>query len=150
MLDDLQLLASWQSQPHVAEWWDANAPYDESDLSDARVSRCIVLFEGRPFAFMQDYTVHGWEDHHFANLPTGSRGIDQFIGDPDMIDQGHGTSFIKARMKSLFEVGAPVIATDPHPENARAIYVYRKLGFAPSGTQQETKWGIIQPMIAKR
>lgn len=99
---------------------------------------------------MQDYTVHGWEDHHFAELPKGSRGIDQYIGDPEMIGVGHGSAFIGARMQTLFDQGAPVIATDPHPDNERAIAVYRKLGFEPSGPPQETKWGLILPMLARR
>lgn len=104
----------------------------------------------RPFAFMQDYTVHGWENHHFAKLPKGSRGIDQYIGDPDMIGVGHGSAFIGARVQTLFDEGAPVIATDPHPDNKRAIAVYRKLGFGPFGPPQETQWGLILPMRARR
>ena len=149
-LDDLALLKAWQLNPHVLEWWDADEPYGESDLADPRVTRCIVSIGGRPFAFMQDYTVHGWPDHHFAGLPRGSRGIDQYIGDPEMVGLGHGPAFIGARMQALFDDGAPVIATDPHPDNERAIAVYRKLGFEPSGPVQETEWGLILPMTAKR
>ena len=148
-LDDLDLLMAWQSTPHVREWWDSEEPYDEADLADPRVARWIVSNAGRPFAFIQDYTVHGWEDHHFANLPNGSRGVDQYIGDPNMVGVGHGSAFIRIRMQALFDEGAPVIATDPHPDNARAIAVYRKLGFEPSGPSQETQWGLILPMVAK-
>ncbi len=140
---------AWQSAPHVGEWWDSDEPYDAEDLNDPRVARWIVSFDNKPFAFMQDYTVHGWDDHHFAHLPKGSRGIDQYIGDPEMIGVGHGSAFIRARMIALFRQGAPVIATDPHPENARAIAVYRKLGFEPSGLPQDTRWGVILPMLAK-
>jgi len=149
-LDDLGLLRGWLCQPHVRDWWDAGAPYDQEKLNDPRVSRWIVSAQGRPFAFMQDYTVHGWGDHHFAALPTGSRGIDQYIADPAMIGIGHGSAFIAARMKTLFDAGAPVIATDPHPENAHAIAVYKKLGFEPFGAPQDTPWGVILPMWARR
>lgn len=147
-LDDLDLLMGWQSNPHVCEWWDSDEPYDAADLADPRVERWIVSIANRPFAFIQDYTVHGWEDHHFAYLPKGSRGIDQYIGDPGMVGVGHGSSFINTRMQALFDDGAPVIATDPHPDNARAIAVYKKLGFVPSGPYQKTKWGLILPMLA--
>lgn len=99
---------------------------------------------------MQDYTVHGWENHHFAKLPEGSRGIDQYIGDPEMIGVGHGTAFIGARMRALFDGGVPVIGTDPHPANERAIAVYKKLGFEPLGLPQETQWGLILPMTARQ
>ncbi len=148
-MDDLPLLMKWQVQPHVSDWCGSDEAYDQEDLSDPRVSRWVVSIDGRAFAFMQDYTVHEWEDHHFAQLPKGARGIDQYIGDPKMIAIGHGTAFIKARMKSLFANGAPVIATDPHPDNKRAIAVYEKLGFKPSGRPQETPWGLISPMIAE-
>lgn len=149
-LDDLDLLMEWQSKPHVREWWDSDEPYDEEELADPRVARWIISTFGVPFAFMQDYTVHGWEDHHFAKLPKGSRGVDQYIGDPEMIGVGHGSAFIAARMQALFDEEAPVIATDPHPDNARAIAVYKKLGFEPFGPPQETQWGLILPMMARR
>ena len=111
-----------------------------------RVARWIVSMAGRPFAYMQDYTVHGWKDHPFFQLPEGCRGIDQFIGEPDMIEKGHGSAFIAERVKALFEEGAPVIATDPHPDNARAIAAYKKSGFREFGAPQETSWGPILPM----
>ena len=148
-LDDLDMLMGWRSNPHVREWWDSDEPYDEADLADPRVARWIVSNAERPFAFMQDYTVHGWEDHHFAHLPKGSRGIDQYIGDPEMVGVGHGSAFISMRMQAVFDEGAPVIATDPHPDNARAIAVYKKLGFEPFGPPQETQWGLVLPMLAK-
>tara|TARA_R110000737_G_scaffold318304_2_gene329184 strand:- start:1656 stop:2144 length:489 start_codon:yes stop_codon:yes gene_type:complete len=147
--DDLPLLWLWRSKPHVRKWWGASEPYREADLVDQRVNRLIVSHGERPFAFMQDYTVHGWEDHHFAFLPKGTRGIDQFIGEPDMVGEGHGSAFIRARMKTLFQDGTPMIATDPHPENARAIAVYKKLGFEPVGQTQKTNWGLILPMVAR-
>ncbi|MFN3663917.1 GNAT family N-acetyltransferase [Yoonia sp.] len=149
-LSDLALLRSWQSHPHVREWWDTDEPYSEQDLADSRVARRIVSQDARPFAFMQDYTVHGWDDHHFAHLPKGARGIDQYIGDPAMLGQGHGTAFIRQRIQTLFDQGAPMIATDPHPRNARAIAVYTTLGFTPIGPEQVTPWGLILPMVARR
>lgn len=149
-MDDLDMLLAWQSNSHVSEWWDSDAPFDEADLADNRVRQWIVSTTGRPFAFMQDYTVHGWDDHHFAHLPKGSRGIDQYIGDPDMIGVGHGSAFIGARMQALFDEDVPVIATDPHPDNERAIAVYEKLGFEPIGPPQKSQWGLILPMLAKR
>ena len=146
---DLALLARWQAEPHVRRWWDTAEPYDQAEMNDPRVSRWIVSANEHPFGFMQDYTVHGWKEHHFSNLPKGSRGIDQYIGDPEMLGLGHGSAFIAARMQALFDLGVPVIATDPHPQNERAISVYEKLGFKRSGPLQQTRWGLILPMIAQ-
>jgi len=147
---DFDLLVEWQSRPHVRKWWDTAEPFSEQKPEDPRVSRWIVSTAGRPFAYMQDYTVHGWDNHHFFGLPKGSRGIDQYIGEPDMMGKGHGPAFISARVRALFEQGAPVVATDPHPENARAIAAYKKSGFTESGPPQETPWGRILPMKASR
>ena len=146
---DLPLLLQWRAQPHVLEWWDAPTPNEEFEFDDPRVARYIVSFRQQPFGYIQDYDVHGWEGHHFADLPEHARGIDQYIGRRDMIGKGHGTRFIGLRMQALFKRGAPVIATDPHPENTRAIAVYRKLGFQPAGEPQDTQWGRILPMLAK-
>lgn len=149
-MGDLALLTRWQSHPHVQEWWGDDEPYDEEEINDRRVARWIVETDGIPFAFMQDYTVHGWEEHHFSQLLKGSRGIDQYIGEPEMIGLGHGSTFIAAQVRSLFDAGAPIIATDPHPNNERAIAVYKKVGFEVSGPPEETEWGLILPMQVKR
>lgn len=66
---DLELLLDWQSRPHVREWWDSTEPNEAKDFDDTRVARWIVGLSGQPFAYMQDYTVHGWDDHHFYDLP---------------------------------------------------------------------------------
>ncbi len=149
-MDDLPLLTKWQTKPHVRRWWESDAPYDAKDLADPRVARWIVSLDDRPFAFMQDYTVHGWDDHHFRDLPKGARGIDQFIGVADMVGCGHGSSFIKQHMIELLGAGAPIVATDPHPDNERAIAAYKKVGFQSIGPVQETKWGLILPMATLR
>ena len=147
--DDLDMLRSWRREPHVAAWWSEED--DENDYrADPRVDMRIVEADGRPFAFMQDYDVHGWAGHHFGHLPAGSRGTDQLIGDPAMLGRGHGTAFIAQRMAQLFAAGAPVLAVDPHPDNARAIAAYRKVGFRVAGVPRETEWGLILPMEAAR
>ncbi|NKB16629.1 MAG: acetyltransferase [Sphingomonadales bacterium] len=148
-LADFDLLRLWQEGPHVSRWWGREDPFDEEDLADPRVSRWIVSLEQRSFAYMQDYAVHGWGEHHFAFLPEGSRGIDQYIGETEMIGKGHGTAFIRQRMAEMFSRGVPVVATDPHPENLRAIAVYQKAGFQIAGTVQQTKWGLVLPMVAR-
>ena len=143
---DLTRLRQWQAQPHVSAWWGSDPDDDDAVRRDPRVDRFIVQADGTPFAFMQDYSVHGWPDHHFAALPPGSRGIDQYIGDPAMIGQGHGPAFIATRVAALFAAGAPVIATDPHPDNTRAIAAYKKVGFTAFAPPRETPWGLILPM----
>lgn len=143
---DRDLLLAWRATPHVRAWWGPATPGAESTQEDPRVSRWIVSLGARPIGFLQDYTVHGWDDHHFASLPKGTRGIDLYIGERDMIGLGHGSGLMAQRMRSLFAEGAPTIAVDPHPDNARAIAAYRRVRFEVFGPPRGTKWGRILPM----
>jgi aminoglycoside 6'-N-acetyltransferase len=139
---DLALLRRWRERPHVIEWWGAPDLEPEAEtLADGRVAMWIVEHLGRPIAYAQDYPVHAWENHPFAPLPPGSRGIDQYIGEPDMVGRGHGSAFVRAHCERLFAAGAPAIGTDPHPDNARAIRAYEKAGFRAAAGPVETRWG---------
>jgi len=61
--------------------------------------------------------------------PPGTRGIDQFIGEADMLGCGHGSAFIRAFVEGLLSDGTPRVLTDPDPANARAVRAYEKAGF---------------------
>lgn len=142
---DLTTIARWIETPAVAEWWiEADGrpapPVDVEDLGDPAMSIWIVEHGDTPFAYLQDYDPHAWPGHHFAHLPQGSRGIDQFIGVPEMLGLGHGSAFIRAYAETLFTRGVPAIGTDPHPANARAIRAYEKAGFGRRD-ETDTPWG---------
>ena len=146
----LPMIHRWLETPAVRQWWiDAEGkpadPIQADDLAAPSIDMWIVSLRGRPFAFMQDYDPHASQGHHFGHLPLRSRGIDQFIGDPDMIGRGHGPSFIRARLDALFDGGVPAVGTDPHPENAYAIRAYEKAGFCKTEIR-ETAWGRCQLM----
>ena len=146
---DLPLLARWRAQPHVERWWGPPVLEDAREtLAEGTVAMWIVAADGRPFAYAQDYDPHDWDGHHFAHLPGGSRGIDQYIGEPDMLDRGHGSAFVRQHVERLFAQGAPAVGTDPHPDNARAIRAYQKAGFAIAGGPLDTIWGRAVPMEA--
>ena len=66
----------------------------------------------------------------------GTRGIDLFIGEPDMIERGHGSALIRAFADERLRQGAPRMVTDPDPANLRAIRAYEKAGF------EKTAWSI--------
>jgi aminoglycoside 6'-N-acetyltransferase len=149
-LADLPMLNEWLRHPHVAEWWGAAATQVEEDLDDARCEMWVVSLDAVPFAYMQDYDVHGWDDHHLGHLPPGSRGIDQYIAEPQMLNAGHGTAFIRQRIDALFERGVPAVGTDAHPDNARAIAAYGKAGFRVTGGSVDTQWGLALVMQCDR
>lgn len=138
---DLPLLERWRAMPHVAEWWGPPDAEAAEILADGRVAMWIVAHGGRPFAYAQDYSPHDWTPHHFAHLPPGARGIDQYIGEPHMVGRGHGSAFVRLHCDRLFAAGAPAIGTDPRPDNARARRAYEKAGFRAVGGPVETRWG---------
>lgn len=147
-ISDLNLLNKWIREPHVAEWWDASSPFTTDKLERSYVNMRVVEAGRLPFALIQDYDVHAQDGHHFGHLQKGARGMDQFIGESAMLGRGHGSAFIKKRMTDLFATGIPKLAVDPHPDNARAIAVYLKIGFHITGEPRETEWGPILPMEA--
>ncbi|HEV2124264.1 MAG TPA: GNAT family N-acetyltransferase, partial [Chloroflexota bacterium] len=83
----------------------------------------------------------GWSPHPFSHLPRGARGIDQYIGEPQMLGCGHGPAFVREHCNRLLAADVPAIGTDPHPGNARAIRAYQKAGFFVASEPQETRWG---------
>ena len=129
--DDLPLVKRWLAMPHVTEWWgDADEQYElvSGDLSHPAMDQFIVAIDGRPFAYLQCYDLTAWNSG-FGPQPLGTRGIDQFIGEPDLVDRGHGSAFIRAFTDGLLAAGTPRLVTDPDPANARAVRAYEKAGF---------------------
>ncbi|MFG1309462.1 GNAT family N-acetyltransferase [Xanthobacter tagetidis] len=128
----LPLVASWLAAPHVAAWWhDAEAfEFVSGDLHHPDMGQFIVSQDGRPFAYLQCYRLGDWHTA-FGPQPEGTRGLDQFIGDPGMLGRGHGPAFMDAFCSGLERAGTPRIVVDPRPDNARAIRAYEKAGFTP-------------------
>jgi len=128
---DLPLVKRWLAMPHVTPWWgDTDEQFElvSGDLSHPAMDQFIVASEGRPFAYLQCYDLTAWNSG-FGTQPRGTRGIDQFIGEPHMVGRGHGSAFIRTFTNDLLSAGAPRVVTDPDPENGRAVRAYEKAGF---------------------
>ena len=139
---DLNVVARWRAQPHVARWWgDPSVESEAEKLDNPLISLSLVEHAGRPFALIQDYAVHDWSPHHFDYLPPGARGMDVFIGETDMLGAGHGPAFIRQHVDQLFAAGVPAMGIDPHPDNTAARQAYEKAGFAEAGGPLQTRWG---------
>lgn len=128
---DLLLIRRWLAQPHVAQWWhDAAEQFElvSGDLDHPDVAQFIVLADEKPFAYLQCYKLSDWTTG-FGPQPAGTRGLDQFIGESEMVGQGHGSAFIQAFADQLLASGTPRVVIDPDPANTRAIRAYEKAGF---------------------
>jgi aminoglycoside 6'-N-acetyltransferase len=127
---DMPMVQSWLAKPHVAKWWHypETLEYVGGDLGHPDLAQFIVSLEDRPFAYLQCYRMSDWHAG-FGPQPEGTRGLDQFIGEADMVGCGHGSAFIAAFIDRLFACGVPRIVIDPRPDNPRAIRAYEKAGF---------------------
>jgi len=129
--DDLPLVRQWLGEAHVVKWWGApDKQFDivKGDLDEPAMHQFIVARDARPLGYLQCYDPASW-DNCLGPQPAGTRGIDQFIGEADMLDRGHGSVFIRSFVDSLLTAGTPRVVTDPDPGNARAIRAYEKAGF---------------------
>jgi aminoglycoside 6'-N-acetyltransferase len=132
---DLPTIERWLESPQVRDWWgDPTEQYllVSGDLAEPAMDQFIVSVDGSDFAYIQCYDLTAWNSG-FGQQPKGTRGIDQFIGEPDMVGRGHGSAFIRAFVDDRLAQGAPRIVTDPDPENPRAIRAYEKAGFEKVG-----------------
>ena len=94
---DLPLLQRWLETPEVVFWWgDPDAQYKlvSADLDHPDMDQFIVSLSEQPFGYIQCYALSTW-NQNFGAQPPATRGIDQFIGEPDMIGRGHGSGFIR-------------------------------------------------------
>ena len=133
---DLPLVRQWLAMPHVVQWWgDADEQFEmlREDLECLAMDQFIVAADDRPFAYLQCYDPTAWPENGLGSHPLGTRGIDQFIGDSNMIGHGHGPAFIRQFTDGLLTAGTPRVLTDPDPANARAIRAYEKAGFSTEG-----------------
>jgi aminoglycoside 6'-N-acetyltransferase len=128
---DLPLIQRWLALPHVREWWgDPEKQYAlvSADLTEPNMHQFIFSSAGGPFGYLQCYDLTDWNTG-LGPQPNCTRGIDLFIGDPNMIGRGHGTALIRCFVDDLLAKGLPRVVTDPDPANARAIRAYEKAGF---------------------
>lgn len=129
---DLPLIRRWLETPHVSEWWHDPAEQFElvsGDLGHPDMAQFIVATDAKPFAYLQCYNIGAWHTG-FGPQPQGTCGLDQFIGEADMLDRGHGPAFIRTFAEGLLANGTPRVVIDPDPDNARAIRAYEKAGFS--------------------
>ncbi|MES5484397.1 GNAT family N-acetyltransferase [Bradyrhizobium sp. INPA03-11B] len=132
---DLPLIKQWLASAHVREWWgDPAEQYAlvSGDLDEPAMDQFIVAADGGDFGYLQCYDLTAWNSG-FGAQPVGARGIDLFIGEPDMVACGHGSALIRAFAEERLAQGAPRIVTDPDPANARAVRAYEKAGFQKIG-----------------
>ncbi len=133
--EDMPLLARWLVMPHVAAWWgdkEMEMKGIAETIDSVDTEPFIIELDGKPIGYIQSYDPHLDDgENPFQDQPTGTLGIDQFIGEPELVGKGHGTRLITEFVEMLFEEGAPRVILDPDPANKAAVRTYEKVGFRP-------------------
>ena len=143
-LDDADLLAAWDREPHVIacstddpdaavafggiEWREELA--GQSEVSFYRIAEV----DGRPVGVMQVCDPHLEPTHYWGEIEPGLRALDIWIGPKDALGRGWGTEMMRQAIGACFsdpEVHGIVI--DPLATNANAHRFYQRLGFVPEG-----------------
>ena len=132
---DLALIRRWLQTTEVVRWWgnpEQQYALVSGDLDEPAMDQYIVSADGRAFGYLQCYDLTAWNSG-FGEQPKGTRGVDLFIGEADMIERGHGSAMLRAFADERLKRGAPRVVTDPDPRNLRALRAYENAGFARVG-----------------
>ncbi len=146
-LDDADLLAGWDREPHVIacstddadadiafggiEWREELA--EQSDVSVYRIAEV----NGRPIGVMQICDPHREPTHYWGDIEPNLRAIDIWIGPRDALGHGYGTQMMTLALDDCFSDRAvTAVVIDPLSSNTDAHRFYRRLGFVPVGPRR--------------
>ena len=123
---DLPMVRQWLQVPEVARWW--GDPVEQfglvsGDMGEPAMDQYIVSSTqafGAPFGYLQCYRLTDW-NICFGSQPEHTRGIDQMIGEPDMIECGHGSGFIRAFTENLLAYGLGRVLKPEDMTTVRAV-----------------------------
>jgi aminoglycoside 6'-N-acetyltransferase len=129
---DLPLLERWDEQPHVV----ASDPNDDwgwavelGRTPDWR-EQLIAELDGRPVGFVQIIDPAREESRYWGQCPPGLRAVDIWLGEPEDLGRGHGTTIMAMALDRCFsDAGVDAVLIDPLAANERAHRFYERLGF---------------------
>jgi aminoglycoside 6'-N-acetyltransferase len=156
---DLQLVAGWLQEPHVARWYLQGTTLDE-ELADCLESLkgkhpthlYVVEHEGRPIGWCQWYRCDDYPDHAAAvGADVGDVGIDYAIGETGQVRVGRGTELIAALVALVrgIDPSAGLLA-DPDATNVGSRRVLEKNGFVLIGERPVQTEAVTAPMAIYR
>jgi aminoglycoside 6'-N-acetyltransferase len=130
--DDAALLRQWDQEPHVL----ASDPNDdwqwETELGREVPWREQLMAEvdGTPIGFVQIIDPAEEESRYWGQVPAGLRAIDVWIGRPDQLGRGYGSTMMRLALQRCFaDPAVHAVLIDPLASNLRAHRFYERLGF---------------------
>ena len=137
---DLEDLARWQAQPHVARWWEGGTRTVEAAerryggrIDGAEPTRLWVMeVSGRSVGWVQDYRIGDHPEYAILNGAPDAIGFDYAIGEPAWVGRGIGTRALWVYLRDVVRPGYPEAEqffAAPDHRNAASLRVLAKLGF---------------------
>ena len=143
--DDFELFLKWMTDPDTMKYWEGmyeHFTYDRvvkgyKEGNEEGIVQCIIEYNSAPIGFCQFcilnaeyYEVPEKEYNRYIEKADLVFGIDIFIGEVSLRNQGLGTKSLRLLITALFnDYHADAILIDPKIHNARAIKCYHKCGF---------------------
>lgn len=135
-IHDQDLLLQWLSNPTLLEFYagrDANYTQDKImtdffPIEDTHF-RYIVEYDDKAIGYVQYYVLDEEELNVYGYKENNIYGMDQFIGETDLWNQGIGSLLVKTVAEKLVSLGVKIIVMDPQVKNKRSIKCYEKCGF---------------------
>ena len=133
---DLTLLHRWLNAPHILEWWNQPGPtpgevrekYLPRARGETNVSAYIVLRNGEAIGYIQTYPVQdgAWG----LRITTRAIGLDMFIGEPEFLHRGLGSSMVLQFLKDVVFANEEIVHcfADPVCRNSAAVRAFAKAG----------------------
>lgn len=130
---DLPLIRKWLKQPHVAKWFhDENEWMKEisENLESDWVWHFRADLNSEPAGFAQCYDTSRAPEGPWSSQPTGTLGIDFFLGESLLLGKGNGVKFVNDLVEFLKAgFNAKRIVADPDRENVISKRMLKNCGF---------------------
>lgn len=131
-LNDLKLLAYWDTKQHVidcdpdTEWnWEIELARDPKWRE-----QLVAELDGVPIGFLQIIDPFLEETQYWGAVGPNKRAIDIWIGEEKNLNKGFGTTIMKLAIQRCFQNQAvDAILIDPLKSNKKAHRFYKRLGF---------------------
>lgn len=152
---DASYLYRWLNDPRILEWYEGrDNPQSMADIETHFLAKrgspawgCLILEGRQPAGYIQVYPLNESDQLRYGFAPQERAfGIDLFIGESSLWNQGLGTEVMTLATRTLVsQHQADAVVVDPRVENARAIHVYDKCGFhidrrLPHAERHEGQW----------
>ena len=137
-MEDMALLVRWQSQPHVARWWQEPADLESITARYAAVVRrtepaeaFIIELDELPIGLIQRYRHRDHPAWDRAVGVPGAVGIDYYIGEPTHLGRGLGSTAIAAFATDTLQHYPDVdcVVAVPQQKNAASWRSLEEAGF---------------------